>query len=178
MKFEIGTEVLVDLSGIRGEHYGLEEGVVSGEVHGMTLVHLNDEDTFVAVKDDLLEENHFDDDDDWDFDDDDDEAHSFFISIDGDKVIATDGKHTGIARCNPKDIFDPEVGATLALRRMFDDSAYGDEYFYISDAGKVLSKEFNNSEFDKTHKEYGNFFKSKEDAKKAAENIRKTLRGE
>lgn len=36
----------------------------------------------------------------------------------GNMTIATDGKHKGIARCNPKDTFNKITGAALALARL------------------------------------------------------------
>lgn len=45
---------------------------------------------------------------------------SIFIRREGKRVIARCGKIKGVASCNPIDDFDYEVGAALALKRLFE----------------------------------------------------------
>lgn len=49
---------------------------------------------------------------------------------------------------------------------------WDDEYFFVSECGKVDSTRFNESEFDYNLKELGNFYRTFEEASKVAEKIK------
>lgn len=105
-----------------------------------------------------------------------DNFRTITITIDGNKTIAedSDGKQ-GMARCHPDDTFDLQTGVALALDRMENGwkPVQGEMFFTVCADGAVAST---TSTLESSMAEYGNYFRTEEAAKKAAEKIKKLLK--
>lgn len=105
-----------------------------------------------------------------------DNFRTITITIDGNKTIAedSDGKQ-GMARCHPDDTFDLQTGVALALDRMENGwkPVQGERVFTVCADGAVAST---TSTLESSMAEYGNYFRTEEAAKKAAEKIKKLLK--
>lgn len=55
---------------------------------------------------------------------------------------------------------------------------YGDKYFCIDSSGKIDVFSYDSSLFDKNRSEFGNFFRTREEAEAALERVKKALKGE
>ena len=55
---------------------------------------------------------------------------------------------------------------------------YGDKYFCIDSSGKIDVFSYDSSLFDKNRSEFGNFFRTREEAEAALERVKKAFKGE
>ena len=55
---------------------------------------------------------------------------------------------------------------------------YMDEYFCIKSTGYVTSTDYDNNQKDNDRREFGNFFRTREEAEAALERVKKALKGE
>ena len=54
----------------------------------------------------------------------------------------------------------------------------GDEYLFIRSTGYVTSADYDNNQKDNDRREFGNFFRTREEAEAALERVKKALKGE
>ena len=54
----------------------------------------------------------------------------------------------------------------------------GDKYFYIDGTGRTNEDEYVNGYVDEARREFGNFFRTREEAEAALERVKKALKGE
>lgn len=200
MEIEAGTVIrLTDARGLKGDLKVGDEGTVINDYGSAVLAFMQDgiphfvaDGTFEIVDEDT-DDDYYDEEEEGLWDDDINQAegyeypfdkindgnlHLMLLTVEGNTLTVRDGKHKGRSRCHPSDIFDARTGALVAIQRMLEDAKKDDTYFYISDSGRIVSKEYDGCEFDEAHKEYGNFFESEEKAKAAVERMRKALRDE
>ena len=91
------------------------------------------------------------------------------IAFHSNKVVAEKDGHTGVAKCNPEDIYDAQIGVEIALGRLFDNEVFvpkdGEEYWCINDFWIVARTLFFSScIFDVVRKKLNICYRTKEEA--------------
>lgn len=102
------------------------------------------------------------------------------ITTDGKTTTAKMGEDVGIAKCNPDDEFVFEVGAKLALERLFESKKpfkpkKGEYYWFVQPNGRAGKLINDNFLFDLMAIRLGNCFRTKEAAERNADRILKEM---